>query len=103
MAATYSSTSPWFNTPSTSTELGIWEPRPIPASSDDYDYAIQPQYTYRPDLLAYDIYGSSRLWWVFAQRNADIIFDPVYDFRAGVIIKLPKKSQLLSALGLSAI
>lgn len=102
MAARYSSSSPWYTTPSTSTELGIWVPRPIPASSDDYDYAIQPQYTYRPDLLAYDLYGNPKLWWVFAQRNADIIFDPVYDFRAGVIIKLPKRSQLLSALGLSA-
>lgn len=101
--AKYTASSPWFTTPKTDTQLGIWSPRPIPASFDDYDYVIQPQYTYRPDLLAYDLYGSSRLWWVFAQRNADIIFDPIYDFRAGVIIKLPKKTPLLSALGLSAV
>jgi Base plate wedge protein 53 len=100
--AVYTESSPWFTTPKSKTQLGIWEPRPIPALSDDYYYSIQPQYTYRPDLLAYDLYGNPRLWWVFAQRNADIIFDPIYDFRAGVIIQLPKKSQLLSALGLSA-
>lgn len=101
--AVYTESSPWFLTPQSKTQLGIWEPRPIPASSDDYYYSIQPQYTYRPDLLAYDLYGNPRLWWVFAQRNADILFDPIYDFRAGIIIQLPKKSQLLSALGLSAI
>jgi hypothetical protein len=34
------------------------------------------------------------------QRNIDIIYDPVYDFRAGIIIKLPKKSQLFKNLGM---
>lgn len=103
MVARYTASSPWQDTPKSNTELGIWQPRPIPASIDDYDYVIQPQYTYRPDLLAYDLYGNPKLWWVFAQRNADIIFDPIYDFRAGVIIKLPKRSQLLSALGLGSV
>jgi hypothetical protein len=37
---------------------------------------------------------------VFAQRNADVLFDPIYDFKAGTIIKLPKKTLLLKALGL---
>lgn len=100
MTARYSSTSPWYNTPIKSTYLDIWEPRPIPSSTDDFEYKIQPQYNYRPDLLAFDLYGSSRLWWVFAQRNADIIFDPIYDFKTGTVIKLPKKSSLLSTLGL---
>jgi hypothetical protein len=98
--ATYSTSSPWYNTPLTSTYLDIWEPRPIPYSSADFQYTIQPQYNYRPDLLAYDIYGNPKLWWVFMQRNIDIIFDPIYDFRAGVTIALPQKSQLLSSLGL---
>lgn len=100
MVAKYSPSSPWFNTPMNREYLEIWRPRPIPAELDDYDYVIQPQYNYRPDLLAHDLYGNSRLWWVFVQRNADTIFDPIYDFRAGVIIKLPKKSKLLKALGL---
>jgi hypothetical protein len=97
----YSASSPWYNTTQNSQYLDIWEPRPIPQSSDDFQYTIQPQYHFRPDLLAYDIYGNPKLWWVFMQRNIDIIFDPIYDFRSGVTIALPKKSQLLSALGLS--
>lgn len=98
--AKYGAASPWYNTKQNRLYLEEWEPRPIPADTDDYEYIIQPQYNYRPDLLAHDIYGNSKLWWVFAQRNVDIIFDPVYDFRTGITIKLPKKSALLSALGI---
>lgn len=98
--ATYSSTSPWFKTPLRENYLDIWEPRPIPARPDDYDYRIQPQYNYRPDLLAYDLYGTPKLWWVFMQRNVDILYDPIYDFKSGIIIKLPKKSLLLQSLGM---
>ena len=98
--ATYSTSSPWYKTNQNKLYLELWNPRPIPAEIDDYDYVIQPQYNYRPDLLAFDIYGTPKLWWVFAQRNVDVIFDPIYDFRAGTVIKLPKKSKLLNALGL---
>lgn len=98
--AKYSTASPWYKTNQNKTYLEIWQPRPIPAESDDYEYLIQPQYNYRPDLLAFDIYGTPKLWWVFAQRNVDVLFDPIYDFKAGTTIKLPKKSKLLSSLGL---
>lgn len=101
MMANYSSSSPWYTTNQNNLYLEIWEPRPIPSADDDFQYTIQPQYNYRPDLLAYDIYGNPKLWWVFTQRNIDILMDPIYDFRAGVTIVLPKKSSLLSALGLS--
>ena len=99
--ATYSASSPWYNTTQNTKYLELWQPRAIPAESDDFQYTIQPQYNYRPDLLAYDIYGNPKLWWVFAQRNADIIFDPIYDFRSGVTIALPKKSRLMASLGLA--
>jgi hypothetical protein len=98
--AKYTASSPWYDTSQSKLYLDIWKPRAIPADSDDYDYLIQPQYNYRPDLLAYDLYGNPKLWWVFAQRNVDILFDPIYDFKAGTIIKLPKKTYLLKALGI---
>lgn len=98
--AKYTASSPWYNTSQNKLYLDIWKPRAIPADPDDYAYLIQPQYNYRPDLLAYDLYGNPKLWWVFAQRNADILFDPIYDFKAGTIIKLPKKTFLLKALGI---
>jgi len=45
------------------------------------------------------LYNDHRLWWVFAQRNMDILQDPVYDLRAGVEIKIPKGSNLRKILG----
>jgi len=97
----YANTSPWFVTKINSGNyLDIYEKRSIPQDGDDILYSIQPQYTYRPDLLAYDLYGTSKLWWVFAVRNMDTIKDPVFDFVAGTEIYLPKKSSLSSITGL---
>jgi hypothetical protein len=58
------------------------------------------QYTHRPDLLAYDLYGDHKLWWVFAQRNINELKDPVFDFEAGVEIYLPKGGNLKRLLGI---
>jgi len=99
--ASYTKTSPWSKTTiSTSGELDILTIRPIPAEDDDYLYKIEAQYTHRPDLLAFDLYGTSKLWWVFAQRNMDILKDPVFDIIPGVEIYLPKSSSLTQELGL---
>lgn len=99
--AAYNETSPYYKTKVQNGQyLGILNIRPIPAENDDILYTIEPQYTYRPDLLAYDLYGSHKLWWVFAQRNMNVIKDPVYDFVAGTQIYLPKQSKLKSKLGL---
>lgn len=92
--------SPWFLTPITQNVLGILTIRPVSAEIDDFLYTIESQYTNRPDLLAYDLYGDSKLWWVFIQRNLDIIQDPIFDFVPGKRIYIPKKSSLKSALGL---
>ena len=35
------------------------------------------------------------LWWVFAQRNMDVIQDPVYDMEPGIEIFIPKVSPFL--------
>lgn len=91
--------SPWAKTQALSDYLDLYVDRIVPKAPDDYLYTIESQYNFRPDLLAFDLYGSDRLWWVFIKRNMDVLNDPVFDFRAGVSIYLPKKSQLLSALG----
>ena len=64
--AIYSNTSPYFETPERNDYLEILEPRTITAEQDDQSYTIERTYAYRPDLLAYDLYGTPRLWWVFA-------------------------------------
>lgn len=99
--ASYKGTSPWNQTKFTSSGyLDILKIRPVPAESDDVLYEVEPQYSYRPDLLAYDLYGSTKLWWVFAQRNMNVIKDPVYDLVAGTQIYLPKATTLKRLLGL---
>jgi len=40
------------------------------------------------------------LWWVFAIRNPNVIQDPIFDFQPGVIIYIPQKTNLTTALGL---
>jgi alpha-L-fucosidase len=100
MMATYLRTSPWYDTKIVNNKLDFLEIRPVAAEDDDFLYKIESQYTHRPDLLAFDLYGTSRLWWVFAQRNMDIIKDPIYDFVPGTRIYIPKKTKLFESLGL---
>ena len=97
--AKYSSTSPYFSTLQTENYLDLYIPRKITAELDDQSYTIERTYAYRPDLLAYDLYGTPRLWWVFAQRNPNELEDPIYDFKPGVTIQLPKKENISSDLG----
>lgn len=97
--ATYKKSSPYFNTAQNELYLELLTIRPVPAEADDYKYVIESQYKHRPDLLAYDLYGNASLWWVFVQRNMEIIKDPIYDFEPGVEIYCPKKSNLEKYLG----
>ena len=78
--AKYSGTSPYSATTIVDEQyLDILRPRTVPSSSDDFLYTIESQYSRRPDLLAFDLYGSPKLWWVFAQRNPDTLQDPIFD------------------------
>ena len=97
---TYTNTSPWYLTELTQDYLNILSIRPVSAEPDDYLYTIESQYTYRPDLLAYDLYGEANLWWVFIQRNLDVLQDPIFDFSPGKKIYIPKSSSLKTVLGL---
>ena len=55
--AKYSNTSPYFETEELGDFLDILNPRTITAEDDDQEYTIERTYAYRPDLLAYDLYG----------------------------------------------
>ena len=97
--AEYSNTSPYFATEQNNISLGFYVPRTITADADDVSYTIDRIYAYRPDLLAFDLYGSPRLWWVFAQRNPNEIEDRIYDFKPGVTIRLPKPGNVSKDIG----
>lgn len=98
--ATYTKLSPWSSTPQNNLYLETLKIRPVPSEPDDFRYVIESQYKHRPDLLSHDLYGSSKLWWVFVQRNMNILKDPIYDFEPGTVIFLPKKSNLERFLGI---
>lgn len=98
--ASYKKSSPYYNTEQNNLYLELLSVRPVPAESDDFQYTIENQYKHRPDLLAYDLYGKSELWWVFVQRNMDRLKDPIYDFIPGLTIYLPKKTNLEKYLGI---
>ncbi len=98
--ATYSNTSPWYNTQVVENHLDLLAIRPVSAEPDDFLYTIEAQYAYRPDLLAFDLYGEASLWWVFIQRNLDVLEDPIFDFVPGKKIYIPKNSSLRQVLGI---
>lgn len=95
----YSSKSPYFETDTVNGQfLDIMQNRPIPGDQTDVSWTITPTYNLRPDLLAYDLYNDSRLWWVFAQRNPNTLKDPLFDFVSGVEIFLPPLPTLKATL-----
>lgn len=97
----YPSTSPYFNTEVVNSKfLDFMVNRSIPMLPSDIYWNITPVYEYRPDLLAYDLYGDSRLWWVFASRNPNRLKDPYFDFVSDLGIYLPKLDTLKGTLGI---
>ena len=100
MAVNYLPDSPYANTDFKSDYLDILNYRTIPAEIDDTFHTLTKVHEYRPDLLAFDLYGNQNLWWVFASRNPNTIKDPIWDFREGLRFYIPKKSNVEQALGL---
>jgi hypothetical protein len=100
MSAVYTNFSPWATTEIKENYLGVLSIRAVSAEPDDFLYTIESQYTHRPDLLAYDLYGEASLWWVFIQRNLNVLQDPIFDFVSGTKIYIPKSSSLKIVLGL---
>ena len=88
--ATYSKSSPYFSTGQFGQFLDVLEYRSIPKTASDIEYVIDAVYKHRPDMLAYDLYGDSSLWWVFVSRNPNTLKDPVFDFYPGQHIFIPK-------------
>jgi hypothetical protein len=97
--AQYDATSPYFETGYSEFFLDAMVNRPIPKEEDDIMFTINLTYQYRPDLLAFDLYGTGALWWVFYQRNPNTLQAPPLDFSVGTRIFLPKVATLKSALG----
>ena len=96
----YPTTSPYYVTSTVNGQyLDVMNNRRINGNPTDVYWEIPPVYNMRPDLLAYDLYNDSKLWWVFAQRNPNTLKDPLYDFVTGTLIYIPTIENINSALG----
>ena len=95
----YPSYSAYSATPQSASHIGRYVHRTITPSSDDKYITIDPKYNYRPDLLAYDLYGNPSYWWVFCSRNLDLIRDPIWDFVTGLEIVVPSNSHIKASVG----
>lgn len=94
----YSKTSPYYTTNVENGYLDVLNFRDLPIERDDILFEVTSTYEHRPDLLAYDLYKDSGLWWVFAVRNKKILKDPVYDLVPGIKIYLPKITTITRVL-----
>ena len=98
----YPASSPYYDTNIVEGKfLDFLEYRDIPMNPNDVYYEVPLVYQYRPDLLAYDLYGDPGLWWVFAARNPNKLGpDPYFNLVAGIGIYIPTAITLQTALGI---
>jgi len=72
--------------------LDVFEPGSLDvANTATTDYTLTSKHNNRPDVLAHELYGNAKLWWVFAQFNPDTLNDPIIDFVSGLKIKVPTR------------
>lgn len=100
--AIYPRTSPYKDTEIFNKKfLDFMTNRSIPAQPSDVQIILAEVYQYRPDLLAYDLYGDPKLWWVFAARNPNRLGpDPYFNFVTGVELYIPTMDTLRQSLGI---
>jgi hypothetical protein len=91
----YKENSPWSRTSIVDDlVLDIMKKRFIYKDPYDETYTIPRHFDERPDLCSFELYGTAKYWWIFAQRNPDIILDPIRGFTTGTVIKIPSKDNI---------
>ena len=96
---TYDPSSVYYSTPQNSYYLGFWQPTYVAPSANDQTIVVAQRYRHRPDLLSFDLYGTSQLWWIFAMINPDTLQDPIYDLVPGKIIQTPSLTAARAFIG----
>jgi hypothetical protein len=51
-------------------------------------HIVTPRQANRIDLVSYDLYGTSRLWWNIVLLNRDQLKDPIRSLKAGMILRV---------------
>lgn len=96
MAEIHKTSSPYSRTPIKDFYLDLWVNKPVEPQDDDIFVTISAEHHERPDRLAYAVYGTPNLFWVFWMRNKDVIVDPIHDFQAGKRIYVPSLRYIQS-------
>jgi hypothetical protein len=91
----YSSGSPYAATQQTTWYLDTLVLREVNPDHTDTIMVVPTQYNLQPYNLSYDLYGTKDYWWAFMVLNPDVIRDPIYDFVAGITIRVPTKERLI--------
>lgn len=73
-----------------------YNPITIPLSDSDIYIIVTGEYANKPCKLAYDMFGSARLSWVFGYFNPNQISDPIFDLKEGMILRIPTADRLLT-------
>lgn len=73
----------------------FYNPVDIPLDESDYFIKVEPKYVNKPKTLAYDLYGTTDLFWIFSYFNKETISDPIFDLKEGMYILVPERSRLL--------
>ena len=96
MSVKYNNASNYSKTSLNKKYLGIYKPSLTreTLSAETKSILVESKYDRRPDLLANDLYGNSKVWWVFAHYNREELKDPIFDFRAGMTIVVPKNFRV---------
>ena len=72
--------------------IGWWERKEFQQNTNDTLIVLTGRHVGRPDLIAYDFLGDSKLWWLIAQYNG--IIDPYEEFVEGKYLRIPPQSML---------
>ena len=82
-----------YKNPKTNTRYytNVVYPEIVPTANDLYIYT---SYEDRLDLLAYDYYGNSNLYWIISSANPDITRRDSFFIKGGVQIRIPSPDRI---------
>lgn len=95
----YPANSAYHATPQFTWRVGTFAFRPIAPDPTDQPYILSQRHQYRPDKLAYELYGNPSYWWTFSVRNPFLRANPMWDFIPGLQIMVPTADRLITLLG----
>lgn len=68
-------------------------------NSSNIEYRVEAKDAYRPDLIAYNMYGDPRYAWIILSANN---LSDIFDLKAGLIITIPSMISLYASGGVLA-